>query len=101
MHVISEKKLKTFWEAHPDAKTPLKAWYSLLSSGQYSNTSELKASFGSVDLIKRNSHVFNIGGNKYRILANMEFQKQQIYILEVMTHAQYDTDFWKSKWNLK
>ena len=63
MHVISESRLKEFWEKYPDAKTSLRSWYKKATIAQWSNLAEVKAVFSSADIVG-NFTVFNIRGNK-------------------------------------
>ena len=66
MHVITRKRLLDFGRRHPDAVTPLDVWYRLMRAARFTNAAELKATFGSVDVLGQGLAVFNIGGNKYR-----------------------------------
>ncbi|MFB2833289.1 type II toxin-antitoxin system HigB family toxin [Floridanema evergladense] len=95
MHVISKKKLKKFWEKHPDAKTNLESWYKITSKIEWGNFVELRQTFPSADLVA-NFTVFNICGNKYRLIVLVDYQYKEIYIRHVLTHAEYDTDNWKN-----
>lgn len=100
MHVFTEKVLKEFAKKHADAATLLKAWLKLAEQGDFRDLTELKKTFGSVDMVpvkKRDFYVFNIGGNKYRLVAAIHFNTQNLYIRHVLTHAEYDTDKWKIK----
>jgi len=94
MNVIAPRTLRTFWERHPQAETSLKSWQKLMQSKSYRNWSELKLDWPSADYIwDRKLTVFNIGGNRYRLVAFIRFQSQTVFIKHVFTHAEYD------KWN--
>lgn len=98
MRVISKSRLRQFW-ANPnyrDSEGPLRAWYTHVSnkSEAWRNWSDVKATFGNADLIG-NCIVFNIGGNKYRLIARILYPSQKVFILKVMTHKEYDLDKWK------
>jgi len=89
MHVISRMALRDFWELRPDAQAPLVAWFRILQIGKFVDFSSLKAAFGSVDYVAPFT-VFDIGGNKYRIIAAIHYNRQKVYIRRVYTHAEYD-----------
>ncbi len=95
MHIITKRALKTFYIQHPDAKNHLLRWFRILSKTDYSNLSELRSSFSnSVDSVG-NKTVFNIGGNKYRLIASIHFNRKKVYIRRILTHSEYDTGDWK------
>ena len=96
MHVISESRLKKFWEKYPDAKTSLRAWYKTATIAQWSNLAEVKAVFSSADIVG-NFTVFNITGNNYRLITfiDYEYRPKKIFIRSVLTHEEYDEDKWK------
>lgn len=89
MRVISNKPLQAFAQGHPDADTPLQLWRRALEAADYANFAELKATFGSVDKVG-DFHVFDIGGNKYRVIAAIHYNRQILFVRHVFTHAQYD-----------
>ena len=95
MHVISRKTLKTFWEKHPDSQTALKRWFKIVRQTDFKNFADLRTTFPSADLVD-NLVVFNIGGNKYRLIASIHFNRIKIYIRYVLTHREYDKGDWKS-----
>jgi len=96
MHVISESRLKEFWEKYPDAKTSLRSWYKLTTIAQWSNLAEVKAVFSSADIVG-NFTVFNIRGNNYRLITfiDYEYRPKKKFIRSVLTHEEYDEDKWK------
>jgi mRNA interferase HigB len=106
MHVISRRALTNFWATHADAKSPLEAWFKAVSNGTFANLVELKQTFGSVDYVPidytkagkrlgREFHVFNIGGNRYRLVTAIHFNTQRCFIRFVMTHSEYDRGVWR------
>ena len=96
MHVISQKRLREFWGQHPDAEDPLRAWYKIASRSTWQNFAEIKTTFSnSADRVGKCT-VFNIGGNKYRLIVKIEFQWGRIYVLRVLTHREYDQADWES-----
>ena len=94
MHVISKKKIREFWEKHPKAKMPLEAWYQIARHAEWENFSDVRATFNTVDQV---GHfiVFDTGGNKYRLIAAIHFNRGKLFVRHVLTHAEYDTDNWK------
>ncbi|MEN2427992.1 type II toxin-antitoxin system HigB family toxin [Chromobacterium vaccinii] len=95
MRLISNKKLRDFSMHHSGAGTLLQAWRRIIERNSFANYSELKNTFNSVDKVDE-LYVFNIGGNKYRLIAFIMFSKQTIYIKHVLTHREYDRGGWKS-----
>ena len=95
MHVISKPALIAFWSKHPDAKASLMAWYKIMSGGDYVSYADLKRTFASADHVKGLT-VFNIAGNKYRLIAAIHYNRHKVYIRHVLTHADYDLEKWKT-----
>lgn len=93
MHVISRKKLKEFWDKDEIAKLPLSDWYKKLSKFKGSNLPQLKESFPSVDVVGK-CIVFDVGGNKYRVITKVFFENQVVLVRFVLTHKQYDANKW-------
>lgn len=94
MHVISKAKLVEFWNKYPDAEAPLCAWLSLARKEVFLNFAELKAIFGSVDIVG-SLFVFDIGGNKFRLIAAVHFNRKKIFIRAILRHADYDRGKWR------
>lgn len=94
MHIITRKRLNEFIEKHPDACNGLTHWYKLLKNNSFSNFIQLKKLIGSVDQVG-NKTVFNIGGNKYRLIAAIHYNRGKVYIRAILTHNEYDQNKWK------
>jgi mRNA interferase HigB len=94
MHIISRKALRLFWEQHPDSQTALVRWFKVVRPTKYRNFTELRATFPSADKVG-NWIVFNIGGNKYRLITSIHFNRGKVYIRHVLTHQEYDQGSWK------
>jgi mRNA interferase HigB len=94
MHVISRKILIEFSQRHPDSRTVLEVWFRILETNQFSGFDALRKVFPSADKVGE-LYVFNIGGNKYRLIAAIHFNRQKVYIRHVLTHAEYDKGKWK------
>jgi mRNA interferase HigB len=98
VRVVSQKALRDFGRKHADAAMPLRAWLKLARYGSFRNLAELKRTFASVDLVpvkERDFYVFNIGGNKYRLIAAIHFNTQRLFVRRILTHPEYDTERWK------
>ncbi len=98
MHIVSQKALREFGKTHADAAAPLSAWLRLARHGRFQNLAELKRTFASVDMVPvkgRDFYVFNVGGNKYRLIAAIHFNTQRLFVRQIVTHSEYDTERWK------
>ena len=94
MHVISFKRIREFFSAHRDAESALTAWYKTTRKANWLNLSELKQFYPSADVVGRHT-VFNIRGNKYRLIARIVYRSQTVFVVAVMTHEDYDLGKWK------
>lgn len=90
MHIITKRTLDCFWQRHPDAKQPLLAWYYEAKHAQWTQFQDIRDKYRSADVLAGNRVIFNIGGNKYRLIVKVEYQIQAIYIRFIGTHAEYD-----------
>ena len=95
MHVISKKKLRDFWEQHPRAKSPLEAWYQVARHAEWETFADVRESFNTADRVGRFT-VFDIGGNKYRLIAAIHFNRGKLFVRHVLTHKEYDEGKWKT-----
>ena len=94
MHIISRKRLNEFVERHPEIKASLAHWYGVMKRGNFHNFAQLRATFPSADEVAKLT-VFNIGGNKVRLIAAIHYNRQKIYVRAVLTHNEYDKESWK------
>lgn len=94
MHVISKKKLREFWALHPKAKSPLEAWYQLAKHAKWSSFAEVRRTLKSADRVGR-FVVFDIGGNKFRLIVVIHFNRGKLFVRHVLTHNEYDKGKWK------
>lgn len=94
VHVISRKALVEFWEQYPDSKEPLLRWYKIMTHSQCESFDSLRKTFPSADQV-RDLVVFNIGGNKYRLITSIHSNRSKAYIRHVLTHKQYDQGAWQ------
>ena len=94
MHIISRKLLKKFWEKYPDSQSALVRWFRIMGKTDFATFNDLRQTFPSADMVGK-LIVFNIGGNKYRLIASVHFNRSKVYIRHVLTHAEYDQEVWK------
>lgn len=94
MKLISNKMLREFAALRPSAEAPLQAFRLLVEKGHYPHFAALSTTFRGVDKVGER-YVFNIGGNKYRLIAAIAFAPQLLWIKAVLTHADYDEGDWK------
>jgi mRNA interferase HigB len=90
MRVISRRPLKEFGENYEDARTPLDAWYRIVKRKEYKAPHELRKDFPSASFLGARRTVFNVGGNKYRLVVDMRYDLGRVYVREVLTHEEYD-----------
>lgn len=96
MHIITRKRLNEFAEKHPTAASGLGHWYRMLKGNNPSNFAELRRIFPHADQVDGLT-IFNIGGNKARLVTAIHYNRRRVYIRAVLTHSEYDTDKWKGK----
>ena len=98
VRVISRKKLKEAWEKHADWETPLKAWFTIAKHAEWQHLPDVRLSYPHADSIGTCT-VFNIGGNKCRLVTWINFKYQRVFIRNVLTHEEYDKGGWKNDCN--
>jgi mRNA interferase HigB len=94
MHVITRKALVEFWTHHPDSREALARWHKIVEKSSYQNFAELRLTFPSADIVGQYT-VFNIGGNKVRLIASIHYDRGRVYIRHVLTHEEYNRGLWK------
>ena len=94
MHVISRKALRLFWQQYPDSQSPLTRWFKIMNHTDFRSLQALRATFPSADRVG-DLIVFNIGGNKYRLIASIHFNRGKVYVRNVLTHGEYNRGAWK------
>jgi mRNA interferase HigB len=95
MRIISQAALREFWQVHPEAEGPLRNWHGVVKNAAWNRPHDVKATFNSVDTYGR-CFLFNVGGNRYRIIAAIHFNTRRVYIRHVLTHVEYDRGNWKA-----
>ena len=92
--LIGRDLIQRFARTHPDSRSSLKSWTQAMESNSFKHFVELKKIFGSADRVKPRT-VFNIAGNKYRLIAVVDYALQSVSIERVLTHAEYDEGRWR------
>ena len=93
MRVIALSTLKAFWErnpAHRDVEAPALAWYREVADADWSTPADVKAKFGTASILKDGRVVFNLAGNKYRLVVWINYPYRIVYVRFIGTHSQYD-----------
>lgn len=89
MHVIERKKLTDFTKNHADVKGEMDTWYRILDKGNFPTPNTIKQQFGTADILPGDRVVFNIKGNRYRIVVGINYGSGTVFIKFVGTHAEY------------
>lgn len=94
MRVISRAALRDFWRQHPDAERALRGWEKRVKYADWKGFADTRADFPASDRVGK-FVVFNVGGNKYRLICSIHFNRGRLYIRNVLTHEEYDKGYWK------
>jgi len=99
MNIITRKRILAFGDRHPDAKRPLELWYRTVRRARWESIQDVRRVYRHADAVEVGSGkvvtVFNIGGNKYRLVTAIHYNRQRVYVLRLMTHAAYRKGIWK------
>jgi mRNA interferase HigB len=99
MRVITRKRIREFAQRYPDAAEPLRKWERLFREAEWQNLQDVRRVYRHADAVTvasgKTVTVFNICGNKYRLITAIHYNRQRVYILRLLTHAEYSKDFWK------
>jgi mRNA interferase HigB len=91
MQVIALRTLRLFWERHPQAETPIRNWYAAAARANWESPAEVKRRFGaSVDFVADNRIIFDLGGNKYRLVVHVAYRYRRVLVKFIGTNAEYD-----------
>ena len=88
------KQIRDFIELHPASAEPFRHWRNAVEQSEWRNPAELRATLGSADFF-RDLTIFDIGGNKYRLIAYVHYRRQIVFIKSILTHKEYDGEKWK------
>ena len=90
MRVVAKKALRDFWLMHNDAEDQLKTWYKEASGAQWATPNDIKAAYAKASILKSGRVVFNICGNKYRLVVDINYVRQWVFIRFIGSHEAYD-----------
>jgi mRNA interferase HigB len=90
MRIIAVSTLRDFWVKHRDAEQPLRAWVHVVRGADWAKPTDVKAMFRSADILANGRAIFDIGGNKYRLICAIHYRGKRIYVRFVGTHKDYD-----------
>ncbi len=90
MRLIAIGTLRAFWRAHPESEEQLKAWHKVVQSASWKTPHQVKSQFGSASIIGDNRVVFNVAGNRYRLVVKVHYNTGIVYVRFIGTHDEYD-----------
>ena len=96
MHILTKKPLERFWTLHPRSRKPLEAWYKRARKAHWKTFDEVCDDFPPSDRYGR-FVIFDIGGNKYRLIVSVHYNRRKVYVRHVLTHADYTRGNWKNE----
>jgi mRNA interferase HigB len=99
MRLIDKKRIMEACIVYPSAKSQLEQWYTTIKNGTYPNLTALRKTYPHADPVGK-ATVFNIKGNDFRLITSIHYNTQTCFILEVLTHAEYNTNAWKTRWSV-
>ena len=94
MHIITKRRIIEAKALHPTCVSALDGWHRVIKNNEFKSFSELRSVFNSVDKVG-SLYVFDIGGNKLRLIASIHFNRQKLYIRHILTHKEYDKGNWR------
>lgn len=90
MRVIAKKILREFWEKYSDSESQLKTWFKEASKANWKNPADIKSEYAKASILKSSRVVFDICGNKYRLIVEINYERQWVFIRFIGTHSDYD-----------
>ena len=90
MRVVAKKILRGFWESYTDSEQQLKTWYKEASKASWKNPNDIKDEYAKASILKSGRVVFDICGNKYRLIVDINYERQWVFIRFIGTHKEYD-----------
>ncbi len=95
IRIFNRSTLVAFWTKHPVAEQALRLWFSIAERASWRSPAEIRAHFASASFVANDRVVFDIGGNKYRLIAVIHFDREMVFVRHVLTHKEYDEGKWK------
>lgn len=96
MHVISRRMLREFWKVHPRSKKPLDDWFKVARAADWASFDDVRLARADADVYRR-FVIFDIGGNKYRLITAIHYNRRKVFVRAVLTHADYTRGDWKDE----
>ena len=90
MRIVAKRTLRLYWRREPRAEQPLKAWYAVAMKADWSSPADVKAMYGNASIVGNDRAVFNIGGNRYRLVVRFDYARRIGFVRFVGTHSEYD-----------
>ena len=90
MRIIAKRTLRTYWERERGAEQPLRSWYAVAAKADWSSPAAVKAIYGSASIVRGDRVVFNIGGNRFRLIVRFDYTRRIGFVRFVGTHSEYD-----------
>lgn len=90
MRIIAKSTIREFWMANPTAEYPLLDWYDTVKKAEWSSPNDIKKTYGNASIVANNRVVFNIKGNDYRLVTQIDYKFRLVFIIWVGTHKEYD-----------
>ena len=94
MRIISKSKLRDFWERYPESKQSLENWYQVTRKANWESFVDVRDTFRHADVFQ-DCVIFDVGGNKFRLITKIRYQKKKVFMRFVLTHKEYDAETWK------
>jgi mRNA interferase HigB len=92
LEILNSRAITQFIEKHADAEAPLSDWVTKIKAAEWRNNSDIQKTFNSADHLGDQKFIFNIGGNNFRMAAMVWIEQERVYVLKLMTHAEYDKE---------
>jgi mRNA interferase HigB len=89
VHVISRRALPEFWSDHPQARRPLTTWFKVFERSSFADFNAVERAYKAADCVAPYT-IFDVGGNKYRVVTVIHYNRARVYVRHVLTHAEYD-----------
>ena len=90
MRIVAKRTLRLYWEQEHETEQPLRSWFAIASKADWSSPRDVKATYGNASVVGGNRVVFDIGGNRYRLIVRFDYPRRIGFVRFIGTHAQYD-----------
>lgn len=90
MRIVAKRTLREYWESEPRAEQPLKSWFAVVAKADWTSPADIKAMYGNASIVGGDRVVFNIGGNRYRLIVRFDYARRIGFVRFVGTHQEYD-----------